>query len=79
MAPWPAAKGVMRDVAIPLSTPLTMSCLLPNTPAGHVTQGQQLSEAKPCSVLPTVAGWLPGKEKALSELVLMTLVSSPFP
>lgn len=73
MAPWRAAKGVMRDAAVPLSTPLTMSCLLPSTPAGHAPRG------KACSMLPTEAVWLPEKEKALSEMVLMTLVSSPSP
>lgn len=48
--------------------------------SGHlIPQGQQLSEAKSCFALPTVAVWLPGKEKALSEMTLVTWVSSPFP
>lgn len=42
-------------------------------------RGQQLSRARFCPTLPTVNVWPPGKEKALSQTILVPLVSSPFP
>lgn len=82
MAPWRAAKGVMRDAAIPLSTPLTMSCLLPSLPPAtshpKASSSPWPSLARLCL---WVAGWFPWKGEALSEMMLVTSVSgaSPLP
>lgn len=80
MAPWRAAKGVMRDAAIPLSTPLTVSCLLPSLPPPILHPKASSSPWPSLAWLCLwVTGWLPWKEEALSEIMLMTLISGTFP
>ena len=80
MAPWRAAKGVMRDAAIPLSTPLTMSCLLPSLPPGTLhPKAKSYPQPSLARLCPWLAGWLPWKGEALSEMMLVTLASDTFP